>query len=294
MTNQKAMEYLGDAGLEGEIQEVDAGNVSQTYQVGEDYFLQFTENAPDNLRRGILGLESQQETDVPVPEIVYSDLEEPVLVTETVEGESLGTTSEEEVYRNAGQLMADIHEQKFDSYGLMTVFEGELMPSGSEDWRNSFSTLYHRFMGSVSELLDQGKAAQIDRFYYDNIPDLVEDPEKSLAHFDFHGDNLLHQEGEITGVLDWDMTRVLDPALEVIKTQHQFQREGKPVEAFTQGYQNQRNLDMNPETEDLYRLTAELGRLSEIRYLQQTQDITPENYDLEETVENIDEIIEPV
>ena len=236
MTNQKAMEYLGDAGLEGKIQEVDAGNVSQTYQVGEDYFLQFTETAPENLKRGILGLESQQETDVPVPDIIYSDLEEPVLVTEALPGENIESTNNEQIYREAGEIMAEIHDQKFDSYGLMTVFEGELMPSASADWRNSFSTLYHRFMGMGSDLIEQTKAAEIDRFFYTNMPHLVEDPEKSLAHFDFHEDNLLHQEGEITGVLDWDMTRVVDPALEVIKTQHQFQREGKPVEAFTQGY----------------------------------------------------------
>lgn len=190
--------------------------------------------------------------------------------------------------------MADIHEQEFDSYGLLNVENGELEPSGSANWERGFSELYHDFIRKGSNLLDDCKAAEIDWFIYDRMPEIEEDPGRSLAHFDFHEDNLMHQNGEITGVLDWDMMRVVDPALEVIRAEHQFSREGKPAQAFRKGYESKREVDINPETEQLYRLTAEIGRLSELEYLQRTQDIKPENMDLEATIENIEEIMEPV
>jgi len=294
MTNSKAVEYLQELGLTGELQEVDAGNVSQTYRVGEEHYLQFSESSPENLQRGILGLEKQQETDIPVPEIVYADLEEPALVTKALPGESISTTNNEKVYAQAGKIMADIHEQEFDSYGLLKLENGELVPSGSANWERGFSELYHDFIRKGSNLLDDSKAAEIDWFIYERMPEIDEDPGRSLAHFDFHEDNLMHQNGEVTGVLDWDMMRVVDPALEVIRAEHQFNREGKPAKAFRKGYESKREIEINPETEQLYRLTAEIGRLSELEYLQRTQDIKPENMDLEATIENIEEIIEPV
>lgn len=294
MNHSKAQQYLDQAGLEGDLEEVQAGNVSETYKVGDQYYLQVSDINPENLRRGMLELQSQQETDIPVPEIVYSDLEEPVLITEAVEGQSIGSTQDEEIYRQAGRIMADIHDNNFENYGLMRVEGDQLRPSGSQNWQNSFSKLYHRFMHSGSQLLDQKKAADIDRFFYDKSTELVEDPEKSMAHFDFNQDNLLYSDGEITGVLDWDMLRVIDPALEVIRAQHQFEREGKPADAFVEGYKSKRGLEINPETEKLYRLTAELGRLSELEFLQRTQDIEPQERDLEQTVNNIDQIMEPV
>lgn len=293
MNISKAEEYLREAGIEGTLEEVETGNVSQTYRVGDDHYLQASNINPENLRRGMLALESQQETDIPVPEVIYSDLDEPVLVTRAVPGESIGQKDEEEAYRDAGRVMAEIHDQNFDSYGLMTVEDGEMVPSGGDNWANSLSTLYHRFISSGSELLEKSKAAEIDRFFYDNMPEVVEDPEKSMAHFDFHGDNLIHQEGEIHGVLDWDMVRVVDPALEVIRAQNQFRREDKPVEAFNEGYRSKRDIELNDPTERIYRVTAELGRLSELEFLERTQGSEPEEKDIQEAVDKIDRHIHP-
>ena len=292
MESSKAEEYLREAGIEGSIEEVEAGNVSKTYRVGEDHYLQTSNVNPENLMRGILGLEYHQDTEVPVPDVVYSDLDEPVLVTRAVHGETVDQTDREKVYRNAGKMMAEIHEQDFDRYGLMDVRSGELEPSGGQNWKNSLSSLYHHFMGAGSTFLDQDKSAEIDRFFYDKMPEVVEDPEKSMAHFDFKGDNLIHQGDEIKAVLDWDMLRVVDPALEVIRAKHQLRREGKPAEAFKQGYRSKRDIEIDQPTESIYRVTAELGRLSELDFLRRSKGAEPEQEEVQQALEVIDNQIQ--
>lgn len=66
---------------------METGNVSRTYRIrgNSKYFLQVLGHE-ESLRRGLLAFEMEQDTQVPVPELVHYDIEEPFLVTEAIKG----------------------------------------------------------------------------------------------------------------------------------------------------------------------------------------------------------------
>ncbi|MFB6116390.1 MAG: phosphotransferase family protein [Candidatus Nanosalina sp.] len=291
--NKNLEDYMAQAGIEGELTEIEAGNVSRTYRVGGDpaYFLQVPGHE-ESMRRGILALEMQQETEVPVPEIVYQDLVEPFLVTEELPGQNIQATSEEEVYRQVGGILADLHEQDhgYETYGLLKPERGKLVSDGVQSWRRGLDSIFNDYMGNVDRLLPMTEAAALDRHYMKNRDRVPEERPAKLGHFDFHGDNILQENLEVTGVLDWDMVRVIDPALEVVKTERQFKRDGKPYRAFRKGYEEERSLEISEEVEEIYSFVSEVSRLSELQYLEDAHGREPEDSEIDETMQEIKEI----
>lgn len=294
MSKNEVDRYLDRAGIDGEVEEVETGNVASTYRIkGEDtYYLQVPGHAP-SLRRGILGLEMQQDTEVPVPEIVDYDLEDPFLVTEEVPGRNLQDTENEEVYRRTGNILAELHNQDhgFQTYGLLDVQDGELKPSGIESWRHGLDSIFNDYMRNTQRLLPMTEASKLDHYFMENRDTVPNDRDLKLGHFDFHGDNIIHQHEEVTGVLDWDMIRVLDPAFEVIKTERQFMREGQPHQTFRQGYEDERELEIDEDTEELYSVVSEVSRLSELQYLREAHGEEPEQEQIDQTMEEIEDLI---
>ncbi len=284
---------MEQAGIEGAVEEVETGNVSRTYRISgsSDYFLQLPGHEP-SLRRGILGLKMQQDTDVPVPEILHYDLEEPFLVTGAVPGENIQGTESEQVYRQTGEIMASLHQQEhgYDRFGLLEVEGDDLVPSGIGSWRHGLDSLFNGYMGNAQKLLSLTDAGMLDHYFMRKREEVPDDREARLGHFDFHGDNVLQEGDEVTGVLDWDMIRVVDPALEVVKTERQFKRERKPYEAFRQGYEEERELEIDQELEEIYSMVSETSRLSELQYLKEAHGREPSQQDIDETMQEIDSI----
>ena len=286
-------DYLAETGIEGEITEVETGNVSETYRIDSEtvYYLQVPGHT-ESLKRGILGLQMQQETDIPVPEIVEYDLDEPFLLTQALPGQNLEETEEDVLYRQTGEILARLHDQDhgYNRYGLMSVEDRELSPSDLESWRHGLDSIFNMYMRNAGKVLPMTEAAALDRYYMENRDTVPEERPAELGHFDLHGDNILQEDGEVTGVLDWDMIRVIDPALEVIKTERQFRRDGKPYQEFRKGYENQREVDIDPETEEIYSFISELSRLSELQYLKESQGRKPTEDEINSTMSEIREI----
>lgn len=286
-------EYLEQAGISGEPEEVEKGNVSRTYKISgdTDYFLQVPGHE-ESLRRGLLALEMQQDTEVPVPELVHYDLEEPFLITEAVDGRNIRNTGEEKVYKKSGKILADLHDQNhsYNQYGLLSIQEDELACDGTESWRHGLDSIFNMYMRNAERILPMTEASKIDHYFMENRGTIPANTEAVIGHFDFHSDNLIHDNGEITGVLDWDMVRVVDPALEVIKTQRQFKREGKPHQAFREGYESKRKPDIDREIEEMYTLVSELSRISELQYLKESQNREPHQEEIDKTMNEINKI----
>lgn len=287
--------YLEEAGLEGPVNEVERGNVVETYNIGEEpgYYLQIPGHEP-SLKRGILGLQMQQDEDIPVPEIVDYSLEEPYLITETVPGETLEETSNEDIYRHAGSLIAKLHSQDhgYDSFGLMNVEDEELVPAGKQTWKEGLNSIFHTYMSGAQKMVNMGEAAKIDIHYDNKKEDIPANIEPALSHFDFTTDNIIQNNQEVTGVLDWDMIRTADPDLEVIMTENRLRRDGLPFEAFRQGYEQERKPELETETENLYNFISKISKLSELQYMRETHDEDPDWNEVEQIMGEINELID--
>jgi len=292
--SSSAEDYQREADIPGNMEEVKAGRVCSTYRIEneEEYFLQFSEEHPEHLKIGVKALDMLEETDIPVPEKIYSRIADPFVITRSVSGEPLRETENESVYRKAGETLGKIHQQTFDHYGRFHVFGPELGLAGKKDWSKAFSNIYSQAMHNASELISAPKAQSIDQFYYENKENLPGSPEKSLLHFDYDTDNIMFQNGEITGVIDWDRIRVGDSAFELVKTSQLLKRQEKPVQPFVEGYNSVNEIEMSSEAEEIYKLVSEVGRLSELHFMQENHGIDPSENDLEHTVTEIDRILD--
>lgn len=287
--------YLEETGIDQEFTEVETGNVSKTYRVNGEpgYFIQVPGHE-ESLRRGILALEIQQETDFPVPEIVHYDMDEPFLITRALPGTRLQESTDKDLYRQTGRLLAQLHEQDhgYETYGLLNPENGKLEAEGIQNWRRGLDSIFNMYMGNADKLIPMTEASRLDSYYMENRTNIPSERPAELGHFDFHGDNIFQEDGEITGVLDWDMVRVIDPALEAIKTQRQFKRDQRPHEAFIQAYENERNLGVDEDVQELYAMVSEVSRLSELQYLKQSQGREPRDHEIESAMQEINRIIE--
>ena len=131
----------------------------------------------------------------------------------------------------------------------------------------------YRLEGRLAWLEEQGKAypwlAEAVGWLLDHQPPEPERP--SVCHGDFHPMNLLVQEGQVTGVLDWPGFLIADPALDVANTVALMETTGKhllhiaqwevPIQMYLAAYEAQRPLDRTHL--DYYRARRCVGALAE-------------------------------
>lgn len=218
-----------------------------------------------------------EELDLPSPRVVYSDVSEQefeaFFVMEKLEGvnpegfkHDLDIEVVEKLVRDVGKLLGRIHEGfKVESYGMMEASEGRLKTEGSpEKWT------WH-IQGALEELedlIDDGWEEELDL----DLPSeeevsekLPERPEKVLLHIDNRLDNLLVEDGEITGFLDWSHPEAGHSEYDIVRAEYllidydfdhldQDEKQGLR-DAIYEGYEKVRSIDTEgfEERRDLYR-----------------------------------------
>lgn len=203
-------------------------------------------------------------TKVPIPRIeaFEKDHEWAYLLRESVVGETLSTLAgrgehTSDLYHEAGQMLAQLHQIAFPARGIIkqdfTVAELDIF--GRAEYSGLLRTLHEA--GIVGDpVYDRWLRMPIETYF---------EGENVFCHGDFNGDNLIAREGRIVAVVDfeWAMAAPCMDDLATLDVVAQLQGTGDFVDAYYDGYSTVRSLPeiytANTEFYRFYRTIAMLA-----------------------------------
>ncbi len=173
-----------------------------------------------------------EETNIPSPEIIYKDLtgesyRDMFYIMEKLDGqnpqhirEELGQEELEEMICQYGKILAKIHEvQITDQYGIIG-YEGGVFgpPDSAEQWNWALEGS----MSAWKEITeDEWEDPPEIEFNSEKVKEKIpETPESVLLHSDNRFDNLLVENGKITGFLDWSHPWSGHRLYDLVKTEY--------------------------------------------------------------------------
>ncbi len=157
---------------------------------------------------------------VPVPEVVVLDtsrvhLPHDYMVMTKVTGQqviecwhTLNPDEQQQVAYEAGRYLAIMHSLSLPQVGYIY----DLPQKGFEHWRDFVDTFYqnYRKWGLENGALSDSLAARMDAMMQRMYPLLDAITNKGLIHGDYHHANILQHNGHITGILDFEWSKVGD------------------------------------------------------------------------------------
>lgn len=222
-------------------------------------------------------------TDVPSPDIIHTDFSEEEVdhqfyIMERMEGRNLEAVKNEleagqlsELMYSYGQLLGEIHDNvELDGYGLVIEERGGFgyLEEG-ENWPSAFE----KFLDNMKDIIDSRweEPPEIELESVEkHIEELPEDPKPVLIHSDNRLENVLVEDGDITGFLDWSFTRsghalydlaraeylLIDYDLELAEFSEETLEDAR--ESLLEGYSENYGRENYGEYRDLYRYVTVL------------------------------------
>jgi aminoglycoside phosphotransferase (APT) family kinase protein len=206
-----------DLGVPDSIEQTERGSANEVYIVDNAYIVR-TDGQDTEARFHFKGeqraLECLQAADVPVPKVVAVDEEADYLITSKMRGEplvdswsALSSSAQERIARQAGSYLAKIHNVTFDQIGT-------LLHLGKFDTWYGYIDDYYRHHAGIA--LESGSITQeayarglaMVRDHKDFL-DTVQTGH--LVHNDYHFENVLQEDGEVTGIIDFEWALAGDP-----------------------------------------------------------------------------------
>jgi aminoglycoside phosphotransferase (APT) family kinase protein len=214
-------------------------------------------------------------TGIPVPEIVALDtshrfIPHDYMIMTKVSGRpvidcwpALNAVERQRVAYEAGEYLARLHQVQFPQYGKMY----DLPAVGFDTWPEVVEDFYrnYRNLGIEKGALSPELVAHMDAMMQNMAPALAAVTEKGLIHGDYHFENILQDAGQVTGILDFEWSKVGDGSWD-FKVDTQWEREcpGSRDVVYA-GYQAVRPLDeMHPARSTLYRILMLLDDVVEL------------------------------
>ncbi len=256
-----------------EIITISDGLIHQTYEIKTDkgeYIFQIADADKDKekaLERKVSVFSKAEESGLRVPELVTENVRvtkkngerRKFYIVEKIPGKSLREKNSPELAYNAGRKLADIHNiQKYEDTDWLMPEENGFRIQQFEE-----GNLKNRILSKTKEdvliLKKNGfeeagnKIQEIFKKYGENLP---EEFRPVLCHNDYSPDNIITQNGKITGIIDFDYAYSGHNQRDLVKAANSFWLEGLNVrEEFYEGYSRSGKLeDSFEENEPLYRL----------------------------------------
>lgn len=261
---------------------IEEGLLHETYELeceGGEYVLQFSsgvdEDRVDSLRRGLNWYVTLQDSEIPVPGVVTEEPREfdgrEYVLVERLPGKTGERDVSPERVRNAGRYLARIHDARsFEKAGWIR-FDGR-EPSVREFPEGGPGQRIRRTVEeSASALQDGGLEAAgraVGRLFGQSGGDLPEDFQPVLCHDDYSPDNVLFQDDEVTGILDFDRTCAGHAQRDLTKAANCFWMHDPCADwnvraTLYEGYQDVNALDRSFErNEPLYRVETLAGTVA--------------------------------
>lgn len=212
-------------------------------------------------------------SDVPVPEVIALDTSRTLVpydyliltkmpgttITRSLADLSAGV--QHRLAYTAGQYLASMHQYGFAEFGLLyEIAAGIPKP----DWAAFITSFYDDYgpQAQVLGVLPDGVLARIQAVMATMQPLFAAVQQGTFVHGDYHLSNLLQQDGEITGVLDFEWAMSGDPSWDFrIDDQLEIASPGSR-DAFYAGYSSRRALpDDHAERVSFYRIGLYLDYL---------------------------------
>lgn len=175
-----------------------------------------------------------EQDDIPSPEVNYADLlreshDNAFYIMEKLEGENPTPQREEysneeleNIFHQYGRILGQIHENHndFQGYGLLKSQDGELkVDDPAEKWYWAIEGSMDAWQEIIEEeWMNPPELELPDQEYLGEI--LPDEPEPVLTHLDNRLDNLLIQDGEITGFIDWSHPEVGHNEYDLVRAEY--------------------------------------------------------------------------
>lgn len=191
--------------------------------------------------------------EVPVPDVVALDDSRRLvpcdfLITTKLPGEpvldtweSLDSAKRYGVGFHAGRYQALIHQNRFPSFGRLS---DAVIGGGFQSWMSYLEEYFQRFARKAGDyaLLDSPTEARLSKLL-DRFRSLMEHVTiGSLLHSDYHWENILQEDGRVTGIVDFEWALTGDPAFDCRIDDRLEERCPGSVKPFYDGYTSIRPL----------------------------------------------------
>lgn len=207
-------------------------------------------------------------TSIPVPRIYRADfshrlIDRDYLIMERLAGRPLselgGVLTQAQVGQvlfQVGRFLTECHELSSDAFGYV----GPHAPMEPQDnWRDAFLIMWTKLLEDVAAagFYDRDEVKLLRELLVDKLDAFPDLPKASLLHMDVWGQNILcDEEGNVTGLLDWDRALWGDPEIEYAVLDYC----GISMPAFWRGYGQTRPSGPDAALRNLFYLLYEIQK----------------------------------
>lgn len=141
----------------------------------------------------------------------------------------------------AGQSLARIHEHTFQHFGKLH----QLHQQPFLTWQAYFDDYARRYLEAAEQagLIDDRQLRRLAQVQQQAHGLLAQVTQPVLVHSDFHYENLLHEHGALSGLLDFEWALAGDPAADFAAAQIRATMLPRSEAIFVAGYQSARSFD---------------------------------------------------
>lgn len=247
------------------LEEVDRGLKQKTYRVtvnDEKYILQLsdkTEKNDDGLERNVKAYQLLANTDVPVPTLVTKEVKQYLIdgekwkyyICECLEGENLEHHLDKDLTVESGKILGELHNfASYNKAGWLVPEENSFSVASFKE--DSFKKYLLKEWQERIEILEKENWDNVvkksKKFYKKHKDKIPENIDAMFCPNDFSADNILVKNGDITGVIDFDIAYAGHSYRDLVKSANAFwmMDPGENTdlrENFYQGYQQRKKLE---------------------------------------------------
>lgn len=279
------------------VTEIEEGLQHDTYRIHCDagtYILHVAEadeEVVDALRQGLYWYVALQDSAVPVPGVVTETVRKHdgrhYVLVEKLPGETAERDIDPERVHNAGRYLAKIHGfLTFERAGWIRFDDGdpvvEAFEAGSpRRWlMERLDERVRILRGKELETVGKDVERVFDRVG-EHLPDTFQ---PVLCHSDYSADNVLFEEGTVTGILDFDYAYAGHDHRDIVKSANGFWMHDPTANwdvrsTFYEGYREETELDRSFErNEPLYRAETHAGTVAALLDMGELSDSEQEFY----------------
>lgn len=259
------------------IKEISGGASHNAYSVllenSEEYFIKFSDydwsGLPEHehgfpIDAPVLRYLSTSDK-IPTPRLKAFDNSEEnfdfkYMIAEKVRGDNMFEAWDKvdlSTVREAGRVLAWLHESfSFKDHGKLGWRDGgeKMYVEESKAWDSMVEDIRYTFSENLEDTGFAEYRSEMEELFEDNKDILREDPPSVLVHQEFGPRNMLVDQGEISGVVDWERAISADPEYDLFMAERQFtaktnlfegtEQESREIhEALRNGYREVRGLE---------------------------------------------------
>jgi aminoglycoside phosphotransferase (APT) family kinase protein len=264
------------------VDEISEGLKQETFRLNypkENYILQLSNKIgrdKNGLERNVKAFQLLKDSEIPIPSLVTPELkhyknnseEWKYYICECLDGESLESQMTPELTVKSGKILAKIHNfQNYNEAGwllpeengfsVVSFEEGSFKKYVLENWQESIETIEEE---GWDELVDRS------RDFYDSYADRLPDEINPVfCQDDFSTQNIMVSDGEITGIIDFDMAHSGHNQRDLVKSANCFwmidpNEHSEIREHLYEGYRKERDLEDDFKVnEPIYRIETLSG-----------------------------------